>query len=271
MTAGPALVDSHCHVAEPQFDVDRDEVLARAAAVGVGTVICVGATGSVERNEPTLAIAGRREPVCVFATVGIHPHDAQTADDAAFDTLARFATAPGVVGIGETGLDYHYDHSPRDTQRAVFARTIAFARSLSLPLVVHVREAHDEAADLLRSEGGGRLTGVIHCFTGDRNDAVRYLDLGFDVSVSGIVTFRSADALRDAVRHVPLANLMVETDAPYLAPIPHRGKRNEPAYVRVVAEAVAAVRGESFDVLAIATAANAARLFRIPAAAPRST
>ena len=271
MTAGPPLVDSHCHVAEPQFDVDRDEVLARAAASGVGTIICVGATGSIERNGPTLAIAGRRGPVDVFATVGIHPHDAQTADDAAFDTLARFATAPGVVGVGETGLDYHYDHSPRDTQRAVFARTIALARSLSLPLVVHVREAHEEAADLLRSEGAGQLAGVIHCFTGDRDDAFRYLDLGFEVSVSGIVTFRNADALRDAVRHVPLGNLMVETDAPYLAPVPHRGKRNEPAYVRVVAEAVALVRSEPFDALASATSANAARLFRIPASAPLPT
>src|SRR5262249_3268253 len=158
-----------------------------------------------------------------------------------------FATAPGVVAVGETGLDYHYDHSPRDTQLAAFARTISLALRLSLPLVVHVREAHEGAADLLRVEGAGRLTGVIHCFTGNRADAFRYLDLGLDVSVSGIVTFRNADALRDAVRHVPLDRLLVETDAPYLAPVPHRGKRNEPAHVRVVAEGVAAVRGEPFE------------------------
>jgi TatD DNase family protein len=270
MTA-PALVDSHCHVAEPQFDVDREAVLERAAASGVGTIVCVGATGAIERNLPTLDLAGRREPVRVFATVGIHPHDAQTADDAAFDTLARFATMPGVVGVGETGLDYHYDHSPRETQRAAFARTIALARRLSLPLVVHVREAHEEAADLLRSEGASEIAGVIHCFTGNRDDAFRYLDLGFDISVSGIATFRNADALRDAVRQIPIDSLLVETDAPYLAPIPHRGKRNEPAYVRIVTEAVAAMRGEDFGVVAAATAANAARLFRFPSGAPPST
>jgi TatD DNase family protein len=271
MTVASALVDSHCHVAEPQFDLDREAVLARAAASGVTAVVCVGATGPIERNGPTLALAGRREPLDIFATVGIHPHDAQTADDAAFDTLARFAMAPGVVGVGETGLDFHYDHSPREAQRATFARTIALARTLSLPLVVHVREAHAEAVDLLRTEGAGCVAGVIHCFTGDRDDAFRYLDLGFDVSVSGIVTFRNADALRDAVRHVPLANLLVETDAPYLAPIPHRGKRNEPAWVRVVAEAVAMLRGESYEALAAATAANAARLFRFSPPAARSS
>jgi len=259
------LVDSHCHVAEPQFDADRDAVLARAAAAGVTTLVCVGATGPIARNAPAVALAGRHGEVDVFTTVGVHPHDASTLDDAALAALEALATAPGVVGIGETGLDYHYDHSPRAAQRDAFTATAALARRLGMPLVVHVRDAHVDAACVLRESG--IEAGVIHCFTGDRDDARRYLDLGLSISVAGIVTFKNADALREAVRLVPLDRLLVETDAPYLAPVPHRGKRNEPAHVRVVVEAVAKVRGEPADDVADATAANARRLFRLPARA----
>ena len=263
MSDAAALVDSHCHVAEPEFDADRDAVLARAAASGVSTLVCVGATGPVEANERALALAGRRAPVEIVATVGVHPHHASTADDAAFALLERLARAPGVVAIGETGLDFHYDFSPRAAQRAAFARTVALARAVGLPLVVHVREAHVEAAELLRAEGAAAVGGVIHCFTGGCDDARRYLDLGFHVSVAGIVTFKNADALRAAVRVVPGDRLLVETDAPYLAPVPHRGRRNEPAHVRLVAQAVAAVRGESLAAVAEATSTNARRLFRL--------
>jgi len=265
VSPAPVLVDSHCHVAEPEFDADREAVLARAAASGVTALVCVGATGPVEANAGAIALAGRREPVTIVATVGIHPHHAGTADDAAFGALERFAAGPGVVGLGETGLDFHYDFSPRDAQRAAFVRSIALARRLGLPLVVHVREAHVEAAEFLRSEGAGALAGVIHCFTGGRDDARRYLDLGLHVSVAGIVTFKNAEGLREAVRSIPLDRLLVETDAPYLAPVPHRGRRNEPAWVRAVAESVAAVRGEPFATVAAATTANARRLFRLPA------
>jgi len=261
----PALIDSHCHVAEPEFDADRDAVLARAAANGVSTLVCVGATGSAEANRPAVALAGRAGLPGIVATVGIHPHHASTGDDAAFSVLEGLAAAPGVVAVGETGLDFHYDFSPREAQRAAFVRTIDLARRVVLPLVVHVREAHAEAAELLRVEGAAAVGGVIHCFTGDRDDARRYLDLGFHVSVAGIVTFKNADALRTAVRTVPLDRLLIETDSPYLAPVPHRGRRNEPAWVRVVADAVAAVRGETFDTVAAATAENARRLFRLAA------
>jgi len=260
-----ALVDSHCHLAEPDFDTDRDAVLARAAAAGVAQIVCVGATGPVESNFPAVALAGRQAPVSIVATVGIHPHDASTADDAAFEALAGLATRPGVVAVGETGLDFHYDRSPRPAQRAAFARTVALARSCGRPLVVHVREAHADAATILRAEGADAVGGVIHCFTGERADVRPYLDLGFSISVAGIVTFKNADPLRDAVRAVPLDRLLVETDAPYLAPVPHRGRRNEPAYVRLVAETVAAVRGEPFPAVAAATTANARRLFSLPA------
>jgi TatD DNase family protein len=259
----PGLVDSHCHVAEPEFDADRDDVLARAAANGVTTLVCVGATGPVEANAPAVALAGRTGPLEIVATVGVHPHHARTADEGAFSLLERLATAPGVVAVGETGLDFHYDFSPRPAQRAAFVRTIELARRVVLPLVVHVREAHVEAADLLRAEGASAVGGVIHCFTGDRNDARRYLDLGFHISVAGIVTFKNADGLRTALRTVPLDRLLIETDAPYLAPVPHRGHRNEPAWVRIVADTAAAVRGETFDTVAGATAENARRLFRL--------
>ena len=260
MSAEP-LVDSHCHVAEPDFDADRAAVLARAAENGVVTLVCVGATGRAAANAPAVALAGRHGTLEVVATVGVHPHYASSADDAAFATLERLAAAPRVVAIGETGLDFHYDHSPRDAQLTAFARSVQLARALGRPLVVHVREAHAEAAALLAAEGAAAVGGVIHCFTGDAADARRYLDLGFHISVAGIVTFRNADALRAAVRQVPLDRLMVETDAPFLAPVPHRGKRNEPAHVRLVAEAVAAVRGEPLAAVAAATTANARRLF----------
>jgi len=257
----PELIDSHCHIAEPEFDADRDAMLARAAAAGVTTVVCVGAVGRVDSNQPTLALAGTRSGVRVVATVGIHPHDASTADDAALATLREMAAAPGVVALGETGLDYHYEHSPRAVQLDAFARTAALARELDLPLVVHVRDAHTDAAALLRAE---RPEGVvIHCFTGDASDARRYLDLDVLLSISGIVTFRTADGLREAVRLIPGDRLLVETDAPFLAPVPHRGKRNEPEHVRVVAEAVAAVRGARFEAVAAATSVNARRLFRL--------
>lgn len=262
MSGPPRLIDSHCHVAEPEFDADRDAVLARAAAAGVTTVVCVGAVGRVDANGPTLALAGARGGVRVVATVGIHPHDAATADDAALATLRRMAASDGVVALGETGLDYHYEHSPRAAQLDAFARTSALARELRLPLVVHVRDAHADAAALLRAEPPD-AGAVIHCFTGDADDARRYLDLGLLLSISGIVTFRNADSLRAAVRLIPGDRLLIETDAPFLAPVPHRGKRNEPEYVRLVAETVARVRGEPFGTVAEATTANARRLFRL--------
>jgi TatD DNase family protein len=259
----PGLVDSHAHVAEPEFDADRTAAFARAAADGVAAVVCIGASGAFDSNAAAVALVGRREGVAVYAAVGIHPHNADTADDASFAALEALAARPGVVALGETGLDFHYENSPRTVQRAAFARHVALARRLDLPLVIHVREAHAEAAALLGAEPLGPAGGVIHCFTGDRNDARRYLDLGLHVSVAGIVTFKNADALRDAVRFVPPDRLLVETDAPFLAPVPHRGKRNEPARVRVVAEAVARTRGEPFAAVAASTTANARGLFRL--------
>ena len=259
------LVDSHCHVAEPEFDNDRDDVIARAGANGVTTLVCVGATGSAAANAGAVALAGRHGAVDIVATVGVHPHNASEADDAAFELLEELASRPGVVGVGETGLDYHYDHSPRPAQRDAFARTIHLARKVRLPLVVHVREAHADAVDILRAEGASE--GVIHCFTGNRDEVRPYLDLGFHISVAGLVTFKNAGSLREAVRAVPLDRLLVETDSPYLAPIPHRGRRNEPAHVRLVAEGVGTTRNQPFATIAEATTANARRLFGLKSSA----
>jgi TatD DNase family protein len=257
------LVDSHCHVAEPEFDSDRAAVLARAAAAGVTTIVCVGATGPVASNAPAVALAGTHDGVEVVVAVGIHPHHAASADEPSFAALEAFARRPGVVAVGETGLDFHYDHSPHPAQLAAFARTVALARRLGLPLVVHVREAHTEAADLLAAEEAREVGGVIHCFTGNATDARRYLDLGFHISVAGIVTFKNADTLREAVRLVPPDRLLIETDSPYLAPVPHRGRRNEPAHVQLVAQAVAKTRGEPAEAVAGTTTTNARRLFRL--------
>ena len=258
------FVDSHCHVAEPEFDADRDQVLARAAAQDVHTLICIGATGPAADNVRAVALVTRTAVPRIFATVGVHPHHASTTDDAALALLRDLAGRPGVVAIGETGLDYYYDNSPRRAQRESFARHVALAHALKLPLVVHVRDAHAEAAELLHSEQAADVGGVIHCFTGNRADARRYLDLGFYVSASGIATFKKADDLRDALRTVPLERLMIETDAPYLAPVPHRGKRNEPAFVGAVATALAQLRGDDLAALAAATTQNAQQLFRLP-------
>jgi TatD DNase family protein len=200
----------------------------------------------------------------VYATVGMHPHDAKDVGDQELSVLKQLAANPKVVAVGETGLDYYYNHSPRDTQRRVFSRFIRLARETTLPIVVHERDAAGETAELLRGEGESRVRGVIHCFTGDYDAARRYLDLGFYLSFAGIVTFKNADALREVVRKVPLERIFVETDSPFLTPVPHRGRRNEPAYVRLVAEAIARLKSISLEHAASATTANARALFHLP-------
>jgi TatD DNase family protein len=259
--AGAALIDSHCHLDMEDFDADRDAVLARAAAAGVRAMVTIGAGGPVEANRRAVALAAAHAPV--FATVGIHPHEATLVTDALIDELAAMARSPKVVAIGETGLDYHYEHSARPQQRAAFARFVALARGLGRPVVVHLREADADALAILRSEGARDCGGVIHCFSGDAASARAFLDLGLSLSFSGIVTFKNADALRAAARVVPVDRLMVETDAPFLAPIPFRGKRNEPALVARTAAVLAEVRGEPLAALADQTSRNTERLFRL--------
>lgn len=260
----PRLIDSHCHVDGREFDADRDAVLARARAAGVGTMVVVGTGRDVAQLRRAVDLA-EREPD-VVPVVGVHPHDAARFTGAAWDEVEALARHPRVAAVGEIGLDYHYDHSPRDTQVEGFRRQIGLARRLGKPIVCHIREAHPEALAVLREERAGDAGPVvIHCFTGTPDDAAAYVSLGYYVSFSGIVTFPAASAqpIREAVRRVPLARLLVETDAPYLAPVPMRGKRNEPAFVTHTAEAVARELGMPLEELAAATVANTSAVFRL--------
>jgi len=257
---GVALIDSHCHL-DMDFDTDREAVLARARAAGVAAMVTIGASGRFDANHAAVNLAAAHDPI--HATVGVHPHEAASVDDAVIDALAALAARPKVVAIGETGLDYHYEHSPRPAQREAFARFIQLARRLALPIVIHLREADDDAVAVMRAEHASETGGVIHCFSGDAASARRFLDLGFHISFSGIVTFKTADALREAVRIVPADRLLVETDAPFLAPIPYRGRRNEPALVVLTAAVIAEVRGETLAQVATVTSANTRRLFKL--------
>jgi TatD DNase family protein len=260
-----AWTDAHCHLQDEFIDEGVDKVVAvtatlqRAYDAGVGRVVIVG-TGAASSIE-ALALTGLESPVELFATVGLHPHDAKE-DVTPIVELAR-AGHDRLVGIGECGLDYFYEHSPKDQQRQAFSIQIALAKELDLALVVHARGAFDDLFDVFRSEGVPPRT-VIHCFTGTPADAEGCLELGCDISISGIVTFKNADDLRAAAKLVPLERLHVETDSPFLAPAPHRGRKNEPAWVSVVGEYVAVLRGEDPLVVKAATSHNSARLFKIP-------
>lgn len=255
------LIDSHAHIQGKEYTGEREAVIARAREAGVEKIIAVGGAGDMSSNTEAIALANSFPNV--YATVGMHPHDAKDVGDEELQKLRDLTVHAKVVAVGETGLDYYYNHSPRDVQRRVFTQFIHMAREIGLPIVVHERDAAMEAVELLRGEGGGELRGVIHCFTGDYEAACAYLDLGFYLSFTGIITFKNAKPLREVVRKVPLDRMFVETDSPYLTPVPNRGKRNEPAYVRLVAETVAEVKRLSLEEVARVTTANVRELFRI--------
>jgi TatD DNase family protein len=253
------MIDSHCHIDMPQFDGDRDEVVARARAAGLAEMLVVGEVDENAGLQRSLRVAEKYQlPV----TAGVHPHQARLAEAATYDQIAGLAREGRVVAIGEIGLDFHYDHSPREAQREVFRRQVRLARDVGLPIVVHTREADDETATILEEEGAGETGGVIHCFTGGALLARRALDLGLLISFSGILAFPRAEVIQQVAREVPEDRLLIETDAPFLAPPPHRGKRNEPAFVVEVARRLAALRGVSEQAVAEAARRNYARLFR---------
>jgi TatD DNase family protein len=252
------LVDSHCHLDFDSFDADRDDVLRRAFDAGVGTMVTI--CTRLSRFEDIRAIAERDDRL--WCSVGIHPHQVAEEEAVTLAGLIERAAHPKVIGIGETGLDYFYDHSPRADQAASFRIHIAAARETGLPLIVHTRDADAEMAAILREEAGkGAFPCVLHCFSSGRALAEAALSLGFYISLSGIVTFRNADELRAIARDVPLDRLLVETDSPFLAPVPERGKRNEPAFVVHTAAKVAEIRGIEPDILARASTDNFFRLF----------
>ena len=256
------LLDSHAHLDTGMTLDEIDSTLKRARGVGVCAVINIGGGDGLEYARHAVEVAERYEDV--FATVAVHPHDARCVDDSLMAELRALCGHPKVVGVGETGLDFHYNLSEPDVQRSVFRSFIALARETSLPLILHVRDAHDEALEILHDEGADQIGGVVHCFTAGPEEAARYVDLGFYISIPGVVTFRNAGTLLDAVPQIPLENLLVETDSPYLAPVPKRGKRNEPAFVAFTAQKVADLRGALVDEIGEETAKNAIRLFGLP-------
>ena len=255
------LIDSHAHIQGKEYAGEAADVIARARAAGVEKIIAVGGAGDMSSNTEAVALADSFPNI--YATVGMHPHDAKDVGADELRALRELTSHPKVIAVGETGLDYYYNHSPHEVQRRVFAQFIGMARETGLPIVVHERDAAQEAAELLRSEGSRELHGVIHCFTGNYEAACDSLDLGFYLSFTGIITFKNAEPLRDVVRKVPLERMLVETDSPFLTPMPHRGKRNEPAFVRLVAETVAKVKGISLEEVAERTSQNVQDLFAI--------
>jgi TatD DNase family protein len=260
------LIDSHAHLDFAEYGEDLEATVARAREAGLVHVVVIG------QWREGLGMAGAREALALAArdrsffsaTAGIHPHDAARPTVEDFAELERMCADSNVVAVGECGLDFHYDRSPRDVQRDVFVRQLRLAKRIGKPVVVHTREADLETADILKAElgpGGG----VIHCFTSDWTAAQRYLALGMSLSFSGVLTFKNADAVRDAARRAPIDRILVETDCPFLAPIPHRGRRNEPAFVALTAARLAELRGLTLAELAIETTGNARRALRLPA------
>jgi TatD DNase family protein len=256
----PSFIDSHCHLADPAFDADCDDVIARARAAGAGALVCIGE--SIAAAARARAIAGRH-PGFIWHTAGVHPHDAADFDPAGDVDALRAEAAQGAVAMGECGLDYHYDHSPRDLQRRAFAAQLALAKELGLPVVVHTREAADDTAAMVREAGAAGVVGIMHCFAGPPALAEVAIEAGWYLSFSGIITFKkfADDAL---LRLAPADRLLVESDAPYLAPVPFRGKRNEPSYVSHTVSKLAQVRGLSADRLGDVVSENARRCFRLP-------
>jgi TatD DNase family protein len=242
------LVDSHCHLDDEKFDPDRAQVIERALVAGVELMMAIGTGGDLD-----VAIQQAERYPFIYATIGVHPHDAAKATPDTFARLHDLASHPKVLAIGEIGLDYHYDFSPRDVQRSVFERQLEIAADCHKPIVIHTREAWD---DTMAQVGSLPHGGIMHCFTGDSAQARQALDLGFHLSFGGVLTFPKAESLREAARITPEDRLLVETDCPYLAPVPHRGKRNEPAFVVDTARRLAQVRGVTPESIAACTTRN---------------
>ena len=255
------LADSHCHIDMPQFDADRHQVVARAKEAGVESMLIVGGVDAEGGHQRALRVAQELGFPC---SAGVHPHEARLYTDDIDGELRGLARDRLIAAIGEIGLDFHYDHSPRDVQQDAFRRQLRLARDVKLPVIVHTREADAETIAILEHEEAEEIGGVIHCFTGSRELAERALVLGFCISFSGIVAFPRTEVIQEVARTVPRERLLVETDAPFLAPPPHRGQRNEPAFVVEVARKVAALRGETVEDVGRAALQNFRRAFRLP-------
>ena len=257
------FIDSHAHIDGPEFDADRDEIIDRAKAAGVSLILNIG-TGDPHSGAFERAAALGQKHESVYTAIGTHPHDARLYDDQAEEKIKTLVQSEHVLAWGEIGLDFHYDNSPRDVQVAVFRRQLRAARECDLPVVIHTREAESETIDILKSEyEGAERRGVFHCFSGSKDLAQQAIELGFMISFSGIVTFKKAEDLRAVAREVPLDRLLIETDCPYLTPIPYRGKRNEPAYVVEVARCLAGIHGVDVADIGRVTSGNFRSFFKI--------
>ena len=257
-----SFIDSHCHLDNPQFDPDREAVIDRALAAGVERMMVIGTGEGPPDLEAGIRLADTHETI--YATVGVHPHDASKATVETYGRLRELLKHPKVLALGEIGLDYHYDHSPRDIQKVVFVEQMGVAVDARKPIVIHTREAWEDTLDLLEKHWKPTgLGGIMHCFSGGPAEAQCCLDLGFHLSFAGIVTFPKSTGIQEAVRTAPADRILIETDAPYLAPVPYRGKRNEPAFVAETARKLAELRGLSLDDLGRITAENFLRLCKI--------
>jgi TatD DNase family protein len=250
------LVDSHIHLDHEQFRADLDALIGRAQEQGITRMLTIGTGDGPPKLDCAIELAAKYKGV--FATVGVHPHEASKATAATFDNLGELLKEACVLALGEIGLDYHYDFSPREVQREVFVEQLRLAKAAGKPIIIHTREAWEDTVEVLRREWSG--AGIMHCFTGDEAQAREALAMGFHLSFGGVVTFNKAETVRQAVAIVPDDRLLVETDAPYLAPIPHRGKRNEPAFMVETVKKLAAVRGVEAAHIATVTSANFERL-----------
>ena len=260
----PIYIDSHAHLDARAFDSDRPEVLQRAWDAGLKAIVTVGVEDNLAGIEKAVALAAQHD--AIFATVGVHPHDAGKIAPEWFKRIRALTGHPKVVAIGETGLDYHYMHSPAASQKEAFRTFLRMARSSKLPVVIHTREADTDTVSILKeslAEESGPLCGVVHCFSGDYDLAKQFLDMGLDLSFTGVISFPRAGSLREVLKKIPLERILLETDCPYLAPVPFRGKRNEPAYVVQVAEAAASSVGKSVEEIGCITTENAVRLFQL--------
>jgi TatD DNase family protein len=255
------FIDSHAHLDVPQYDADRAEVIDRARAAGIDTMLEICGS-DIAKGSLDVGIKLAEEHSFIYAAVGVHPHEASLYDEALERKLIEMSGHEKVVGWGEIGLDYYYDNSPRDVQRKVFRRQVELGRRCDLPLIIHTRDAEEDTIAILR-DASHDYSGVIHCFTGTQDLAESAIRMGFYISFSGVLTFKTAGDLREVARNTPLDKILIETDCPYLAPVPHRGKRNEPAFVKETAAKLAEIKGASIDEIARITSANFKRLFKL--------
>ena len=256
------FVDSHAHLDDPAFEADREQVIERARAAGLAYLLAVGGGTGVGNLKAAATIAARYP--WIYASVGIHPHDAAQATEIHFQVLRDLLLNPKVVAVGEIGLDYYYDHSPREVQQQVLKRQLELAREFQRPVIIHCRDAYAELRQTLQAHGQtSDPPGILHCFSGSREDAFHFLDRGFLISFAGSISFKKADRLRAVAAAIPLDRLLTETDCPYLAPVPHRGKRNEPAHVREVTQALAALHQRTEEEMGAQAVQNFTTLFHL--------